>query len=63
MKQIVIEGENELKGTIKIGGAKNSAVALIPAAIMAQDTSTITNVPCISDCDDLLEILTLILTL
>ena len=60
MKQIVIEGENELKGTIKIGGAKNSAVALIPAAIMAQDTSTITNVPCISDCDDLLEILTLL---
>ena len=31
MKQMVIEGNNILTGEIPIGGAKNSAVALIPA--------------------------------
>ncbi len=60
MKQIIIEGSNKLRGTINIGGAKNSAVALIPAAIMGEGISTLTNVPCISDCDDLLEILKLL---
>ena len=33
MEQIVIKGGFPLSGTISIGGAKNSAVALIPAAI------------------------------
>ena len=33
MKQIIIDGGNELTGTIKISGAKNSAVALIPASL------------------------------
>ena len=37
MKQIVIEGNHTLSGTIEIGGAKNSAVALIPAAILSDD--------------------------
>ena len=36
MKKILIEGNHLLSGTIKIGGAKNSAVALLPAAIMAK---------------------------
>ena len=35
MERIVIEGGHPLKGTITIGGAKNSAVALIPAALLA----------------------------
>ena len=34
MKQMIIEGNNILSGNIEIGGAKNSAVALIPAAIV-----------------------------
>lgn len=57
MKQIVIEGNNILTGTIKVSGAKNSAVALIPAAILADDIVTIDNVPNISDIDALNEIL------
>ena len=60
MKQIVIEGNHPLSGTIKIGGAKNSVVALIPAAIMAEGTVKITNVPNISDKDALIEILKLL---
>ena len=60
LKQIIIEGGNKLSGTIKIGGAKNSAVALIPASILASGKSVINNVPCISDCDDLMDILNLL---
>ena len=36
-----ITGENRLKGTIKVSGAKNSAVALIPASILANSPVTI----------------------
>lgn len=53
MKRLVIEGKHELTGTIKIGGAKNSVVALIPAAILAENEATIYNVPSISDVDAL----------
>ena len=56
MKQIIIEGNKTLTGTIKVSGAKNSAVALIPAAILADDVVTIENVPNISDIDALNEI-------
>lgn len=57
MKQMIIEGNKPLSGTINIGGAKNSAVALIPASILAKGTSIIKNVPNISDRDALLDIL------
>lgn len=57
MKQIIIEGNKKLSGTIKIGGAKNSAVALIPAAILADGVVKLTNVPNISDKTALVEIL------
>ena len=57
MKKIVIEGGNKLTGTIDIGGAKNSAVALIPAAILSDEFTTIYNVPNISDKLALIEIL------
>ena len=60
MKQIIIEGNKELSGTIKIGGAKNSVVALIPAAILADGVVKIDNVPKISDRDALLDILKLL---
>ena len=57
MKQINIYGGNKLSGVINISGAKNSAVALIPASILADDEVTIDNVPNISDIDALDEIL------
>lgn len=60
MKQMLIEGTNILSGTIEIGGAKNSAVALIPAAILANGISTIKNVPNISDRDALIDILNIL---
>lgn len=60
MKQMIIEGNKILSGTIEIGGAKNSAVALIPASILANGISTIENVPNISDRDALLDILNIL---
>ena len=57
MKQMIIEGNNTLTGSILIGGAKNSAVALIPASILASGKSKIFKVPNISDRDALIEIL------
>ncbi len=57
MKVLEITGGNELSGTIRVSGAKNSSVALIPAAILADDNVTICNVPEITDTDALSEIL------
>lgn len=57
MKVLEINGGKTLEGTVRISGAKNSAVALIPAAILADGESTICNVPDITDIDALTEIL------
>ncbi|MFA5603820.1 MAG: UDP-N-acetylglucosamine 1-carboxyvinyltransferase [Bacilli bacterium] len=57
MKQIEIEGGHLLEGTINISGAKNSAVALVPAALLSDDVVVINNIPNISDIDALNEIL------
>lgn len=60
MKKIVINGGNTLSGSINITGAKNSAVALIPASILCDEEVNIYNVPNISDRDALIDILTLL---
>lgn len=57
MPRIKIEGGHKLTGEINISGAKNSAVALIPAAILCDEEVVINNVPNISDIDDLESIL------
>lgn len=57
MKQIKIEGGHILEGTISISGAKNSAVALVPASLLCDEKVTIDNIPNISDIDALDEIL------
>ncbi len=57
MYKIIIEGNKKLTGQIKISGSKNSAVALIPAAVLCDEEVTIANVPNISDIDALDEIL------
>lgn len=56
MKQIKVVGQKILSGNIEISGAKNSAVALLPAAILS-DEVVIENVPSISDVRALEDIL------
>ena len=60
MKQLVINGNKELTGEIKISGAKNSVVALIPAAILSDEEVTLYNVPNISDTNALIDIIKLL---
>ena len=57
MAKIIIEGNHVLEGTIEISGAKNSAVALVPASILSDGKVTIDNIPNISDIKALNEIL------
>ena len=57
MKIIEIEGGRQLKGTIRVSGAKNATVALIPAAILTDEEATICNVPEITDTEALCDIL------
>ncbi|EOH99572.1 UDP-N-acetylglucosamine 1-carboxyvinyltransferase 1 [Enterococcus haemoperoxidus ATCC BAA-382] len=57
MKKIVINGNRPLTGEVSISGAKNSAVALIPAAILADSPVTLDGVPDIQDVHSLIEIL------
>ena len=60
MKKMIIKGGKKLSGTISINGAKNSAVALLPAAILSDEKTVIKNIPSITDIDVLEEIITLL---
>ena len=60
MKKLIINGGHELSGTIKIGGAKNSVVGLLPAAILSKGKCKIYNVPNISDVKKLNEMLSIL---
>ncbi|TCT26369.1 UDP-N-acetylglucosamine 1-carboxyvinyltransferase [Melghiribacillus thermohalophilus] len=57
MEKLLIKGGNPLKGEVRISGAKNSAVALLPAAILADTPVTIEGLPNISDIQILAELL------
>ena len=57
MKIMEINGGKELNGTIRVSGAKNASVAIIPAAILSDEEVTICNVPEITDTDALCDIL------
>lgn len=57
MKKMIIQGGNRLSGEITIGGAKNSTVALIPAAILADTPVQFDTVPDILDVHNLMIIL------
>ena len=56
-EKLVINGGKRLVGTTTVGGAKNAAVAILPATILAQDVCVIENLPCIDDVRILLKIL------
>ena len=57
MPRYKIEGGRSLEGVVTISGAKNAAVAIIPAALLVQGRCRIENVPDISDVHILLDIL------
>jgi UDP-N-acetylglucosamine 1-carboxyvinyltransferase len=57
MEAIVVTGGRPLTGTLRVGGAKNSALKLMAAALLAPGVTTLTNVPDISDVAVMAEVL------
>ena len=49
MEKLMIRGGKPLNGTVTISGAKNSAIALLPAAVLAESEVILDNLPNISD--------------
>ncbi|MEG0570885.1 MAG: UDP-N-acetylglucosamine 1-carboxyvinyltransferase [Oscillospiraceae bacterium] len=57
MEKYIINGGNRLVGEVRISGAKNAAVAILPATILAQGPCIIENLPNISDVSITIKIL------
>ena len=56
MEKLIIQGGTRLTGQVRIDGAKNSAVALLPATLLADDgIFTISNLPNIEDIENLIK--------
>lgn len=51
MDKILIRGGNRLSGTIPVSGAKNSALTLIPCALLTEEPLTLRNLPRLADID------------
>ena len=49
MDRLVIKGKNKLSGNVVISGAKNAAVAILPATLLVNGVCKIENLPNISD--------------
>lgn len=58
MEKLVIHGQKRLKGEVTVSGAKNAAVAILPATILSDGDCTIENIPDILDVSILKDILT-----
>ena len=57
MESIIVRGGRTLSGTVRVEGAKNSALKLMAAALLAPGVSRITNVPHIADVEIMSEVL------
>ena len=57
MDQLVVRPGGPLSGTVAAGGAKNSALKLMVACLLAEGRSVLSNVPCISDVDTMADVL------
>lgn len=57
---IKIKGGRKLKGEVRISSAKNAAVALVPASVLASHVVTFLDIPDISDIDSLIQLLELL---
>ena len=58
MDKIIIQGGKRLSGTIPISGAKNSALTLIPCALLTEEPLTLRNLPRLADIDGFQHLMT-----
>jgi UDP-N-acetylglucosamine 1-carboxyvinyltransferase len=57
MDRLLVAGGRRLEGTVRVAGAKNSALKLMAAVLLAEGRSTIRNVPRIQDCLTMADVL------
>src|SRR3954447_14919388 len=57
MDRLIVRGGTRLSGTVRVSGAKNSALKLMAASLLAEGRSVIGNVPKIQDCRTMTEVL------
>jgi UDP-N-acetylglucosamine 1-carboxyvinyltransferase len=57
VERIVVRPNGPLAGTVRAGGAKNSALKLMVACLLAEGRTVLSNVPCITDVDTMAEVL------
>ncbi|MDP4119320.1 MAG: UDP-N-acetylglucosamine 1-carboxyvinyltransferase [Bacillota bacterium] len=60
MDKFVINGKNKLYGEVDISGAKNAAVAILPAVLLTRGECTIENIPDVQDINYILDVLSLL---
>lgn len=58
MNKFLVTGGRPLTGSVSIGGAKNAAVAIIPATVLAKGQCVLDNIPSVNDVSFLLKMLT-----
>ncbi|PIR54653.1 UDP-N-acetylglucosamine 1-carboxyvinyltransferase [Candidatus Peregrinibacteria bacterium CG10_big_fil_rev_8_21_14_0_10_36_19] len=56
MPKFIVQGGRKLQGTVKISGSKNAVLPIICASLLAEDKTTLTNVPDIADVHSMLKI-------
>jgi len=57
VEYLLLKGKQQINGTIKVNGAKNAAVAILPAALLTRETVEVDNLPKITDIDKIIQIL------
>jgi UDP-N-acetylglucosamine 1-carboxyvinyltransferase len=57
MDRLVVKGGARLAGAVAVGGAKNSALKVMAASLLAEGRTTIRNVPDIADCRTMTDVL------
>ena len=56
-QRLNVSGGNGLKGTLRVSGAKNSALVLMTASLLSEETIELTNIPSLTDIDGMSAIL------
>lgn len=57
MEQLIVEGGHRLEGSVRIGGAKNAILPILPATLMANGRAIIRNVPRLTDVETMMDLL------
>ena len=57
MDKLLIRGGNPLRGTVTISGSKNSALPILAASILSEESLRIANVPHLNDVTTMIELL------